>query len=85
MKIGDWYREQTFNLKNGKEEWKYYNVKNIILENNNAEIDVYKIFCDGNISAPRQYTSPIEVFENCTKLSAEYAYSELKIKPPEEE
>jgi hypothetical protein len=82
MEIGDWYREKTFNAKNGKDEWKYYNIKNIIPENNSAEIDVYKIFYDGKISEPKKYTSSVEVFESCTKLSAEYAYASLKIKPP---
>ena len=85
MKDGEWYREKTYNIKNGKEEWKYYNIKNINPENNIAEIDVYKIFYDGKISEPKKYNSPVEVFERFTKLSAEYAYSILKIKPPEDE
>ncbi|MCL2705988.1 MAG: hypothetical protein FWE72_07245 [Spirochaetaceae bacterium] len=85
MEIGDWYREKTYNLKNGKEEWKYYHIKNINPENSMAEIDVYKIFYNGNISPPKQYASHIEVFEKCTKLSADYAYTVLKIKPPEKE
>jgi len=85
MEIGDWYREQTYNLKNGKAEWKYYHIKNIIPENNIAEIDVYKIFHNGNISTPKQSNSPVEVFEKLTKLSAEYAYTVLKIKLPTQE
>ena len=85
MEIGDWYREKTFNQKNGKDEWKYYQIKNINPETNIAEIVVYKIFFNGNISEPKQYTSPVEVFEKCTKLSADYAFTVLKIKPPEED
>ncbi|MCL2792046.1 MAG: hypothetical protein FWD87_03050 [Spirochaetaceae bacterium] len=83
MEVGDWYREQTFNKKNGKKEWKYYTIKNITPENSTAEIDVYKIFHDKRISGPKQYFSDMEVFEKCTKVSAEYAHSRLKIKPPE--
>ena len=84
MKAGDWYREKTFNLKNGKDEWKYYNIKEINPETNIADISVYKIFYNGNISEAKQYTSHIEVFEKCTKLSAEYAITVLKIKPSAE-
>ncbi len=84
MEKGEWYREKIFNLQNGKEEWKYYNIKEVIPGNNSVEIDVYKIYYTGKISAPRKYYSPMEVIEKCTKVSADYAYSILKIKPEEE-
>ena len=84
LEIGDWYREKTFNKKNGKDEWKYYYIKDINPETSIADIDVYRIYYNGNISEPKQYTSHIEVFEKCTRLSADYAITVLKIKPPAE-
>ncbi|MDX9800338.1 MAG: hypothetical protein RBT69_03265 [Spirochaetia bacterium] len=83
MEIGEWYREKAFNAKNGKEEWKYYYIREIIPENNSAEMDIYRIYFNGRVSAPRKWTSPVELIETLTKVSGDYACSVLKIKPPQ--
>ena len=83
MQEGDWYREKSFNQKNGKDEWKYYYVRDIIPENNDAELDIYRIYYNGRVSEPRKGRSPADLIEQMTKVSSDYACSVLKIPPPQ--
>ena len=82
METGTWYREKTFNQKNGKDEWKYYYVKDIIPETGEAEIDIYRIYHDGRVSEPRTGRTYSDLLEQMARVSEEYACSELHISPP---
>lgn len=83
MEIGDWYREKVFNSQNGKDEWKYYFIKELVPENKDVEMGAYRIYYDGKVSAPHKVTSLIELMEKLTKVSAEHACSVLKILAPD--
>jgi hypothetical protein len=85
MQSGEWYREKVFNLKNAMDEWKYYYIKEVVEGINTAEISVYKVYWTGKISEPRNFSCPIDVVEKLTKVSAEYACTILKLKPPKQQ
>ena len=82
MENGEWYSEKVYNPIIGREEWKYYYVREIVPENNNAELDIYRVYYNGKVSSPRKFTSPVDLVEQMTKVSGDYACSVLNIKPP---
>ena len=83
MENGEWYREKAFNPQNSKDEWKYYYVREVVPETATAEMDIYRVYYTGKVSAPRKGSSPVELIEKLTKVSGDYACSVLKIKAPQ--
>ena len=83
MEAGGWFREKIYNNASGKEEWKYYYVSDILPDGKTAELTVYILNSRGRVLGPRETTGDIDLIEQLTKVSEDYACSVLKIEPPE--
>ena len=83
MDAGEWFREKIYSSTTGKEEWKYYYVSEILQDGKTAALTVYILNSRGRVLGPRETTGSIDLLEQLTKVSEEYACSVLKIQPPE--
>lgn len=83
MKVGKWYREESTNPENGKQEWKYYYVTSEVQENF-LGIDVYKVHWNGKISGKHSSECHASTLDRLTLVKKEYALKVLGIKDPED-
>ncbi|MEW5817501.1 MAG: hypothetical protein AB1798_19150 [Spirochaetota bacterium] len=78
MQAGEWYREEVVNPNNGKTEWKYYHITDVLYDNN-LGIEVYKVYWNGKISDKHVSQCSAEALAMCTRVAKDFALGVLHL------
>ena len=82
MYEGKWYREESIDPDNGRQEWKYYYVTEE-LQDEYLAIDVYKVFWNGKVSKKHTSQTHSSALDRLTLISKDLALQVLGIEDPE--